>query len=241
MMTVHEVSSLTGVSIRALQYYDRIGLLHPAAYSKAGYRLYDDAALEKLQLILLFRALEFPLKDIMEILNSPGFDYDKVLEQQITLLEMKKEHMENLINFARTIKMIGVRTLDFTVFDTAKIDEYTRQAKEKWGDTPAFKEFEEREKNRAPEDQQAIMAGLIGIFAEFGSVKELPPESPEAQGLVRKLRDYISDHMYQCTNEILYGLGKMYGGGGEFTKNINSYGGEGTAEFASKAIEIYCG
>ena len=64
MMTVHEVSSLTGVSIRTLQYYDRIGLLRPAGYTDAGYRLYDDAVLDTLQQILLFRELEFPLKDI---------------------------------------------------------------------------------------------------------------------------------------------------------------------------------
>ena len=90
-MTVHEVSSLTGVSIRALQYYDRIGLLHPAGYTDAGYRLYDDAALETLQQILLFRELEFPLKDIQRIIQSPSFDRQKALDQQITLLELKKE------------------------------------------------------------------------------------------------------------------------------------------------------
>ena len=72
-MTVHEVSSLTGVSIRTLQYYDRIGLLRPAGYTDAGYRLYDDAVLETLQQILLFRELEFPLKDIQRIIQSPSF------------------------------------------------------------------------------------------------------------------------------------------------------------------------
>ena len=73
MMTVNEVSKLTGVSIRTLQYYDRIGLLNPAGRTEAGYRLYDDAALERLQQILLFRELEFPLKDIRKILQSPSF------------------------------------------------------------------------------------------------------------------------------------------------------------------------
>ena len=86
MMTVHEVSKLTGVSIRTLQYYDKIGLLRPAQYTDAGYRLYDDAALETLQQILLFRELEFPLKDIGEIIGSPDFDRSKALEQQIERL-----------------------------------------------------------------------------------------------------------------------------------------------------------
>ena len=83
MMTVNEVSKLTGVSIRTLQYYDKIGLLHPAKYTEAGYRLYDDAALETLQQILLFRELEFPLKEIKDILDRPGFDPVAALEQQI--------------------------------------------------------------------------------------------------------------------------------------------------------------
>ena len=107
MMTVHEVSERTGVSIRALQYYDRIGLLPPAEYTEAGYRLYDDTALETLQQILLYRALEFPLRDIRNILQSPGFDRSRALDQQIELLEMKKEHLENLIEFARGIREKG--------------------------------------------------------------------------------------------------------------------------------------
>ncbi len=88
MMTVHEVSRLTGVSIRTLQYYDNIGLLHPAEYTEAGYRLYDDTALETLQQILLFRELEFPLKEIKGIIRSPAFDRQKALDQQIELLQL---------------------------------------------------------------------------------------------------------------------------------------------------------
>ena len=111
MMTVKEVSKLTGVSIRTLQYYDKIGLLKPAEYTESGYRLYDDTALEMLQQILLFKELEFPLKEIREIISRPDFDRNKALEQQIALLTMKKEHLENLIRFARGIKFTGVKRL----------------------------------------------------------------------------------------------------------------------------------
>ena len=104
MMTVNEVSKLTGVSIRALQYYDKIGLLHPAEYTEAGYRLYDDTALERLQQILLFRELEFSLKEIQSILQSPDFDRDRALDQQICLLTLKKEHMSNGSMFAHLEK-----------------------------------------------------------------------------------------------------------------------------------------
>ena len=106
MMTVNEVNKLTGVSIRTLQYYDTIGLLKPDGYTASGYRLYDDTALERLQQILLFKELEFPLKEIKRIIDAPDFDRDKALSQQIELLTMKKEHLEGLIAFARKIKWI---------------------------------------------------------------------------------------------------------------------------------------
>ena len=240
MMTVNEVSKLTGVSIRTLQYYDKIGLLHPAKYTEAGYRLYDDAVLETLQQILLFRELEFPLKDIKEIISSPDFDRRKALDQQIELLRLKKEHIENLIDLAREIRLSGVKKLTFDAFDTRKIDEYAAQAKASWGTTPAYKEFEEKSKGRTKEEDKKIYQGMIDLFAQFGRIRDTDPASGEAQALVKKLQDHITEHMYTCTKEILSGLGKMYAAGGEFTQNIDSYGGEGTAEFASRAIEIFC-
>ncbi len=240
MMTVNEVSKLTGVSIRTLQYYDRIGLLHPAGRTDAGYRLYDDENLEKLQQILLFRELQFPLKEITEIVNRPDFDRSKALEQQINLLTLKKEHIENLIDLARGIKLIGVKKLTFEAFDTRKIDEYAAQAKASWGTTEAYKEFEEKSKGRTKTETQELYVRIMDFFTQFGEIKDTDPASAEAQALVKKLQDFITENMYTCTDEILRGLGKMYAGGGDFTMNINKYSGEGTAQFASAAIEIYC-
>ena len=246
MMTVHEVSKLTGISIRTLQYYDKIGLFPPAEYTEAGYRLYDEKALSRLQIILLFRELEFPLKDIKGIIDSPDFDRNKALEQQIKLLEMKKEHLENLILLARRMKLLGVKYMknkqktDFKAFDTTKIDEYAEQAKASWGNTPQWKEYEQKKKE-AKEDFNAVGEQMMQeIFGEFGKIKEKDPASKEAQDLVKKLQDFITEHFYTCTNEVLSGLGKMYAGGGEFTTNIDAVGGEGTAAFANKAIEVYC-
>ena len=241
MKTVNEVSKLTGVSIRTLQYYDKIGLLIPTEYTEAGYRLYDDAALEKLHQILLFKELEFPLKDIKEIVNRADFDKTKALEQQIEILELKKEHIENLLNMCKYLKARGVRNLNWTVFDSSKLDEYSKKAKSQWGQTPAYKEYEEKSKNRTKEEERNIMDGLMKIFEEFGTMKNTDPTSKEAQEQVKKLQSYITEHMYTCTNEILLGLGKMYAGGGEFTENIDKFGGSGTAEFSYKAIMAYCG
>ena len=240
MMTVKEVSRLTGVSIRALQYYDRIGLLHPSGHTEAGYRLYDEADLETLQQILLFRELEFPLKDIRKIIRSPGFDRSKALDQQIGLLKLKKEHIENLIDLAERIKETEVGTLSFDAFDTGKLEKYAAQAKASWGTTPAYQEYEKKSKNRTEEETRDISRGLMDIFAEFGAIRNTDPASEAAQALVTKLQEYITNHYYACTKEILSGLGKMYAAGGEFTRNIDSYGGEGTAAFAHQAIEVFC-
>ncbi len=241
MMTVNEVSRLTGVSIRTLQYYDKIGLLHPAGYTKAGYRLYDDTALERLQQILLFRELEFPLKDIKAVINSPDFDRDQALEQQIALLTLKKEHLENLIGLARRIKTMGVDTMDFKAFDTKKIEEYAAQAKASWGSTAQYQEFEEKSKGRTSQEDQVLGMQMMKLFTEFGKMSKLPPEDHTVQQQVKNLQDFITEHYYTCTNEILYQLGSMYAAGGDITSNIDKAGGEGTAAFVFEAVKVYCG
>ena len=240
MMTVHEVSKISGVSIRALHHYDKIGLLPATEVTKAGYRLYDDKALERLQYILLFKELEFSLKEIKDILDSPGFDRSKALEQQIQLLELRKEHLQNLIDLAWGIKTIGVKNMSFEAFDTKKIDEYAAKAKASWGQTDAYKEYEQKSEGRTKEVQQKLNIEMMDIFAQFGKIKDQKPDSEEAIGLAKKLQDHITENYYTCTNEILQSLGEMYAGGGDFTDNIDKVGGTGTAVFASEAIKALC-
>ncbi len=240
MMTVKEVSRRTGVSIRTLQYYDKIGLLKATAYTRSGYRLYDEGSLERLQQILLFRVLEFPLKDIQRILSSPDFDRNKALQQQIELLELKKEHIEHLITFARGIKLVGGRDMDFSVFDSKKLETYAKQAKESWGKTEAYREFEEKSQGRTAEAEGDIAQGLMTIFGELGQIRDTDPTGEAAQELVKKLQSYITRHYYRCTDQILLGLGQMYAAGGEFTQNIDAAGGPGTAAFANAAIQACC-
>lgn len=240
MRTVHEVSELSGVSVKTLHYYDKIGLLHPAQVTKAGYRLYDDANLERLQSILLFRELKFPLKDIALILDSSTGDRNQLLDQQITLLELQKEHIESLIDLACGIKRIGVKKLDFSAFNTKKIDEYAAQAKATWGHTEAYREFEKKSEGRTTEEEKVLSLEMMEIFEEFGQMRDLDPKEERVQQQVAKLQQFITDHYYTCTKEILSSLGMMYAGGGSMTENINKMGGDGTAEFADQAIQIYC-
>lgn len=240
MMTVKEVSDLTGVSIRTLHYYDQLGLLPAAGHTDSGYRLYDDAALERLQQILLFRELEFPLKDIQRILTNSAFDRRKALAQQIELLTLKKQHLENLISLAQKTLTTGGTYMDFTAFDTQKIQEYTRQAKQQWGATSAYKEFEQKTAHQTAQEAADMGSRLMEILAVFGGMQHKSPAAPAVQTQVKALQAFITEHYYTCTKEIFAQLGQMYGAGGAFTENINAVGGPGTAEFAAKAIEVYC-
>ena len=126
------------------------------------------------------------------------------------------------------------------VFDTKKLDEYAAQARASWGETAAYKEFEKKSKGRSKEEEASLAAGMMQIFAEFGTLKEEDLASAKAQAEVGKLQSFITQHYYTCTKEILSGLGRAYAAGGEFTQNIDRVGGKGTAGFAAKAIEIYC-
>ena len=241
MKSVHEVSQLTGISKRTLQYYDEIGLLPPSQRTEAGYRLYDDDALERLQQILLFRSLEFPLKDIQAILDSPGFDREQALADQIALLELRRQHIDNLIALAKGCKARGGTYMHDTRISAQKLNQYQEEAKARWGKTKEYQEFEEKNKGRADAEQERLSQDMMAIFASLGALKKGDPAAPEAQKLVKKLQDFITRNFYTCTDQILLGLGQMYASGGDMGKNIDQAGGNGTADFACRAIQAYCG
>ena len=169
------------------------------------------------------------------------YDREYPESARILILELKKEHIENLIDLARGVKKSGVKDMtDFNAFDTAKIDDYIAKAREYWGDTAAFKEFEEKNADRTSEENAGINTELMKIFAQFGGMKDMDPASPKVQKQVKKLQDYITDKFYKCTNTILSSLGHAYSAEGEMNRNIDKAGGKGTGEFVDKAIQIYC-
>ena len=118
---------------------------------------------------------------------------------------------------------------------------YEKETRERWGDTSAYREHTEKTKNYTKEKWAEANDGLMAIFAEFSVCKQsgADADSNEAQALVAKLQEHITANYYTCTDEILAGLGKMYVADERFKKNIDKYG-EGTAEFAANAIEVYC-
>ena len=240
MKTVKELSAQTHVSVRTLHHYDAIGLLQPTKITEAGYRLYDETAVERLYLILLFREIGFPLKEIQGILDAPDFDRNRILEQQVELLKAKVTHLQNCIHLANGIKMIGVKYLEFKNWDPSKIDEYQAQAETLYSKSEAWQEFTQKAKSRTQQQNNALGDDTMALFTRLGTLKDLPPEAPQVQAWVQELRDFFTEHFYNCTPQILMGLSEMYAGGGSMTENIDAAGGKGTGAFAREAIGAYC-
>lgn len=240
MKTVKQVSQVSGVSVRTLHHYDAIGLLKPTRVTEAGYRLYDDTALERLQNILLFRELQFPLKEIGRILDTPGFDRQAALNDQIHLLELQREHIDRLLTDAREMQKNGGKIMSFSVFDKKQQEAFAAEAKQRWGSTDAYRESQTKTAGKSEEQLRQDGSDLMAFFARLGGLKSGDPNGDGAQSVVAELQRFITEHYYNCTKQILSGLGQMYVADERFKANIDNAGGEGTAEFAAKAIEFYC-
>ena len=115
-------------------------------------------------------------------------------------------------------------------------NQYADEVKEKWSNTEQFKEYEEKSKNRSNKELQNINDKLMSIFAELGELKHLSVEDEKVQGKIKLLQNFITNNYYECSNEVLNGLGKMYVNDEKFKNNIDKVGGEGTAQFVSQAI-----
>lgn len=241
MKTVREVSEMTGVSVRALHHYDEIGLLKPSSITESGYRLYDDKALERLHTILLFRELEFPLKEIRQIMESPSFDPTEALEQQIELLEKKYRHIGRLIALASEIQRRGKAAMGFEAFDRSEIEQYKQEARQRWGSTEAYQEYVHRQLRKTSEQSEQDNKDVMVYMKRLAALRNLPPESAEVQQSVKELQEMFTRNFYQCTNEILSALGEMYVDSERFRQNIDQECGEGAAVFTRAAIRVYCG
>ena len=238
-MHIKEFAEFTGVSVRTLHYYDEIGLLKPAFVDKfTGYRYYDENSLIRMQEILFYRELDFSLKSIGNILSSPDYDIRKSLEEQKTLLTLKKERLERLISsIDEAIKGENV----MSAFDNSEFEKYKAEAQKKWGKTDAYKEHEEKTKNYSKQKWNDLAEGMDNIMAQFAVCmrNEKTPDSAEAQDLVKMLQNHITENYYLCTNEILSGLGQMYVADERFRNNIDKHA-DGTAAFICEAIKVYC-
>ncbi len=237
-MQIKEFAEFTGVSVRTLHYYDEIGLLEPAFVEKqTGYRYYDDSSLMRMQEILFYRELDFPLKIIGEILSSPGYDKKKALDEQKKLLLLKKERLERLIS---AIDSATKGKTDMKAFDNSDFENYKQEVKEKWGETSAYNEHAEKTKDYTNGTWSKLAEDMNGIMADFALCMKNgnEPDSADAQNLVLTLQNHITKNYYNCTDEILAYLGQMYVADERFKSNIDRHA-DGTAQFINEATEFF--
>lgn len=239
---IGEAAQRAGVSVRTLHHYDRIGLLAPSRVSEAGYRWYDGAALLRLEQILFFRELGFPLEEIRRMMDSPSYDAREAMRRQRALLCMQRNRMDAMIaRLDRAIQGDGPAELE--VFSMKEIEktrrQYAGEARERWGGTQAWQESEARTAGYGPEAWRSVQAGMDALMREFAGVRALEPQDERVQALVARWQAYITENFYPCTDEILKGLGEMYEADERFRQNIDGAG-EGTAACMARAIAAYC-
>jgi len=246
---IKEVADMAGISVRMLHHYDKIGLLDPESVSDAGYRLYSDENLDRLQQILFFKELNFPLQEIKIILDSPNFNKKEALETHKQLLLEKKIRLEKIIQSVdKTISsMEGEFKMNkkevLGAFDMTEIEEhqkkYSEEVKNKYGNTSAYKESNEKTSKYTKEDWNNIMKDWDIIYKKLANLMDKNPDDKEVQEYIHQFREHISKNFYDCTPEIFRGLGELYVNDERFTANIDKYK-TGLSKFLREAINVYC-
>lgn len=239
---IGEAAQRAGVSVRTLRHYDQLNLLAPSRVTQAGYRYYDEAAMLRLEQILYFRELGFALEEIREIMSDVAYDAKAAMSRQRALLVLQRERIDAMI--ARLDSAVrGEGTAMPEVFSMNEIEkakaQYAEEVKQRWGNTDAYAQSEKKTAAYGKGDWQEIQAGMTALMERFAVVRDLPEEDERVQALVRQWQAYITAHYYNCTDEILKGLGQMYTADERFAANIDRCG-EGTAACMSRAIAAYC-
>jgi MerR family transcriptional regulator, thiopeptide resistance regulator len=228
---VSEVARLAGVSIRTLHHYDEIGLVRPSARSTAGYRLYAQKDLERLQQVLFFKEFEFPLDEIQRIIGSPNFDLGAAVRMQRQLLTERAIRIKALIAAVdaaiHSIKKGTTMTNEerFEVFGDFDPLKYEDEVKEKWGNSEAYRESVKRTKHYTKDDWIKIKAEADGIFEELAKLfkRGHSAHSPEAMDLAERHRKHIARWFYPCSHSFHRGLGELYVNDSHFSAYFERY------------------
>ena len=216
--TVGRVADLSGVTIRTLHHYDEVGLLSPGGRSAAGYRIYEDRDLERLQRILFYRELGFTLGEISAIVDDPRTDALGHLRRQRGLLSERIERLNAMVDAidyemeARTMDIPLTPEERLEVFGEFRPEDYAEEAEQRWGETEAYKESQRRVSGYTKEDWQRLKAEEEEIRARLAAALDagLAPDSEEAMAAAEAHRRHISRWFYDCGYEMHRGLTEMY-------------------------------
>ena len=239
LMSIKQTAELAGITVRTLQYYDKMGILKPRVESN-GYRKYDEDSIKKLQQILFFTELGFPLQQIKKIMQSENYDEKNAMMNQKEMLILKRDRLNKLIKLID--KTIGGEKMSLKEFDMSEIEmqreKYTQEAKERWGETDAYKQSQRKTKDYNAGDWQKINDEACEIFSAFAICMRGEEDALSAEELSKEWQSHITRYYYDCTDEILSGLADMYILDTRFKENIDKYG-DGVAEFMSASIKKY--
>lgn len=239
--TVTEVARGAGVSVRTLHYYDELALLRPKGRSQAGYRLYGDRELERLQQILLWRRLGLGLEQIRKILDDPSFDRRLALmEQRRHLREEARLTNQMLHAIDRAIQSLerGTTMNMKQMFEGFEPADYETEVKERWGETHAYSISAKRTKSYTPKDWQNIRAELDEILTELSRcmADNVEPMDKLATELADRHRLHIDRWFYPCSPDMHQKLAEMYVGDERFVATFERHG-AGLGEYLAKAIQ----
>ena len=241
--TVHELAEMAGVSVRTLHHYDHIGLLKPSSRTAAGYRLYREAELLRLQQILLFRELDVPLETIRSILDDPAFDPVEALEAHRRTLEGQAARLTHLLQtIDRTILRIKGDTMALTDEELyeglpkEQSERWRREAREMYG-ADAVEESEQRVRKLSKAEWNALKEEGDAVTRGLAALMEREPGDPEVQELIARHYAWV-DHFWHPTAEAYRGLGQLYVENDEFRASYDRYR-AGLAEFMRAAMDYY--
>ena len=228
--TVGRVADLSGVTVRTLHHYDEVGLLSPGERSAAGYRIYEERDLERLQRILFYRELGFTLDEISTIVDDPHIDALGHLRRQRGLLTERIGRLNAMVDAidyemeARTMNIPLTPEERLEVFGEFRPEDYAEEAEQRWGETEAYKESQRRVSSYTKEDWQRLKAEEEEIRARLATALDagLAPESEEAMSAAEAHREYISRWFYECSYEIHRGLTEMYVSDERFRSNYDA-------------------
>jgi DNA-binding transcriptional MerR regulator len=241
--TVGRAAEIAGVTVRTLHHYDEIGLLKPGMRTSAGYRRYDEADLERLQQILLYRELGFTLEEIAVILDDPDTDARTHLRRQHQLLRdriVRLQEMVTAVEFVMEAHKVGVNLTPeekFEVFGNFDPDEYADEGEERWGGTEAYKESARKTAKYTKDDWQRIQRETADLMARWIAAFDagVPADSQAAMDLAEEHRQQITEYFYECSLEIHTGLAEMYLADERFTANYENQR-QGLAQYVHDAI-----
>jgi DNA-binding transcriptional MerR regulator len=241
---VKDVARIAGVSIRTLHYYDEIKLLAPQTRSRAGYRLYTDDDLLRLQQILIGRELGLSLEEIRRSLDDPRFDRRKALLAQREQLCTRARQTEAMIRAVDTaLAVLDGKTTKGGSMDMKKIfdgfdpSQYEDEVKERWGNTDAYKESARRTKRYKAEDWKKFKEEQAAVYKDAVAVMKAgrKPTDPQAMDIAERMRLLIDRWFYPCSHQMHEGLASLYEGDSRFAENIDKHG-EGMTTFLVAAI-----